>query len=51
MVVSMPLMSSMAASGAQRMNDPVLTWSMRYLDPPLSKMMPWLYRIPPNGMR
>src|SRR5260370_40779479 len=51
MVVSMPLMSSMAASGAQRMNDPVLTWSMRYLDPLLSKMMPWLYRIPPNGMR
>ncbi len=51
MVVSMPLMSSIAASGAQRMNDPVLTWSMRYLDPLLSKMMPWLYRIPPNGMR
>jgi len=51
MVVSMPLMSSMAADGAERMNDPVLSWSMRYLDPLLSKLMPWLYRVPPNAMR
>lgn len=48
MVVSMPLMSGGNAEGVQ---DPFLKWTMRVLDPPLRKMLPWLYSMDDDVLR
>ena len=50
-VFSMPLMSTVAKGGGQRVHDPVLSWSMRVLDPVLSGLAPWLYRLPAASIR
>lgn len=51
MTVSMPVMSMSSAGGLQRMKDPLMSWSMRVLDPELHKMAPWLYSIGDNAIR
>jgi Cu+-exporting ATPase len=42
MIVSMPLMSG---SHSGHTGDPLITWTMRVLDPPLRAAAPWLYAI------
>lgn len=51
MIVSMPLMSMSGTGGLQRMKDPLMSWSMRVLDPALQKLAPWLYSIGDNAIR
>ncbi len=46
MVVSMPLMAAHAHLGLGAPADPLMRWSMRVLDPPLSRALPWLYALP-----
>jgi Cu+-exporting ATPase len=48
MVVSMPLMSHLAAGGHEHggMSDPFMRWSMTALDPIFRRAMPWLYAVP-----
>jgi Cu+-exporting ATPase len=54
MVVSMPLMHQFAAIGSSHdghpgaVLDPFTRWSMRVLDPPLARALPWLYEVPPS---
>jgi Cu+-exporting ATPase len=54
MVVSMPLMHQLAAIGSSHdghpgaVLDPFTRWSMRVLDPPLARALPWLYEVPPS---
>ncbi len=45
MVMSMPVMSAGLAAGHAH-GDPVLSWAMRVLDPPLRSALPWLYAVP-----
>jgi Cu+-exporting ATPase len=45
MVASMPLMSANAHHGLGSA-DPVMRWTMQWLDPLLRRGMPWLYSIP-----
>jgi P-type Cu+ transporter len=49
MVLSMPLMSS--AGGMERMNDPLMNWNMRVIDPVLRGALPWMYRMNDNAIR
>ena len=51
MLFSMPLMSITGTSGMARMNDPLMNWSMRIVDPALRKAMPWIYLIPGGIIR
>jgi Cu+-exporting ATPase len=51
MLFSMPLMSMNGASGMARMNDPLMRWSMRVIDPALQRAMPWMYVIPGDALR
>ncbi|MEP6496074.1 MAG: heavy metal translocating P-type ATPase [bacterium] len=50
MVVSMPLMAANAHLGLGPMSDPFMRWTMRVLDPPLARALPWLYAIPSRAM-
>src|SRR5260370_40394886 len=43
MVLSMPLMS-LSRTGMERLKDPLMSWSMRVLDPVLRRALPWMYR-------
>ena len=45
MVVSMPLMAANAHHGLGTA-DPVMRWTMQWLDPMLRSVFPWLYAIP-----
>ena len=45
MAVSMPLMSANAHHGLGSA-DPVMRWTMQWLDPLLRRAMPWLYSVP-----
>lgn len=45
MIVSMPLMVANAHHGAGTA-DPVMRWTMTWLDPMLRRAMPWLYAVP-----
>ena len=45
MIVSMPLMSANAHHGLQS-GDPVMRWTMQWLDPALRSVVPWLYIVP-----
>jgi Cu+-exporting ATPase len=45
MIVSMPLMVANAHHGAGTA-DPVMRWTMTWLDPLLRRAMPWLYAVP-----
>jgi Cu+-exporting ATPase len=51
MLLSMPLMSSGSVSGMERMNDPLMNWNMRVLDPELRKALPWMYQMNENAIR
>ncbi len=50
MVASMPLMATHAHLGLGAPADPFMRWSMRVLDPTLSRALPWLYAIPPRAI-
>ncbi len=45
MITSMPLMAANAHHGLNS-EDPVMRWTMQWLDPLLQRAMPWLYTIP-----
>ena len=47
MALSMPVMSANAAAGHGH-GDPVLSWVMRVLDPPLRRAIPWAYAVSPT---
>ena len=52
MIASMPLMSgghpsTSLGAGAAHTGDPFIAWAMRVLDPPIRRMLPWLYAIDP----
>jgi Cu+-exporting ATPase len=51
MVLSMPLMSMSHSGGVERMKDPLMSWSMRVLDPVLRKTLPWMYRASGDAIR
>jgi P-type Cu+ transporter len=50
MVASMPLMAAHAHLGLGAPTDPFMRWSMRVLDLPLSRALPWLYEVPPRAL-
>jgi Cu+-exporting ATPase len=48
MIVSMPLMSHLAAGGTEHggVSDPLMRWAMAALDPAFRRALPWLYAVP-----
>jgi P-type Cu+ transporter len=50
MLFSMPLMK-MSGAGMQRMQDPLMSWSMRALDPILRTTFPWIYEVNDSAIR
>jgi P-type Cu+ transporter len=51
MVLSMPLMSAGEAGGMERVNDPLMSWNMRVLDPALRRVLPWMYELNADVIR
>ena len=51
MLLSMPLMSMHGPAGMTHMNDPLMSWSVRVLDPALRRVMPWMYIISTDALR
>ena len=51
MILSMPLMSMTSAGSMERMKDPLMSWSMRTLDPVLRRAFPWMYAISSDAIR
>lgn len=51
MLLSMPLMTMSSTSGMAHMKDPLMSWSMRVIDPSLRRALPWMYLIPDNAIR
>jgi P-type Cu+ transporter len=51
MLLSMPLMSASEAGGMERVNDPLMSWNMRVLDPALRRVLPWMYELNANVIR
>jgi Cu+-exporting ATPase len=51
MIFSMPLMSLSRARGMEHMKDPLMSWSMRVLDPVLRKTLPWMYWMSADAIR
>ncbi len=51
MLLSMPLMSGSGTGGMERMQDPLMSWTMRVLDPALRKILPWIYRMSDDAIR
>ncbi len=51
MILSMPLMSMTSVGGMERMKDPLMSWSMRVLDPALRLALPWMYSISGDAIR
>jgi len=52
MIASMPLMGvsghpSPSLGTASHASDPFIAWAMRVLDPPIRRLLPWLYAIDP----
>jgi Cu+-exporting ATPase len=51
MIASMPLMGgsghSSLGAGAGHASDPFIAWAMRVLDPPIRRLLPWLYAVDP----
>ena len=45
MIASMPLMG--AGAHGEHSSDPLIAWTMRVLDPPVRRSLPWLYAIEP----
>ena len=48
MIMSMPLMSSIAAHGHGAVGDPFMRWAMGSLDPMLRSALPWIYALSPT---
>jgi Cu+-exporting ATPase len=52
MILSMPLMSMTSVGGGmERMKDPLMSWSMRILNPALRQALPWMYSISGDAIR
>jgi Cu+-exporting ATPase len=51
MVLSMPLMSASGAGGMERIRDPLMSWTVRVLDPVLRRVLPWIYQLSDNAIR
>jgi Cu+-exporting ATPase len=51
MLLSMPLMTINSAAGMERMQDPLMNWNMRVLDPLLRSALPWMYEINADAIR
>jgi P-type Cu+ transporter len=51
MLLSMPLMTINSAAGMERMQDPLMSWNMRVLDPLLRNALPWMYEINAGAIR
>ena len=51
MLLSMPLMSMNRAGAIGQMQDPLMRWNMRVLDPLLRNTMPWIYRLRGDEIR
>lgn len=51
MLLSMPLMSAGNERGMERMKDPLMSWSLRVIDPLLRRLLPWMYEIDANAVR
>jgi Cu+-exporting ATPase len=51
MILSMPLMSMTSVGGMERIKDPLMSWSMRVLDPALRRALPWMYAISGDAIR
>lgn len=56
MIASMPLMSMANAvgierMGLERMKDPLMSWSMRVLDPALHALAPWIFSMNESAIR
>jgi P-type Cu+ transporter len=49
MIVSMPLMAGSASHGDHD-SDPVLRWTMTVVEPPVRRVLPWLYAIDPRAL-
>jgi P-type Cu+ transporter len=50
MVISMPLMGGMTPHEAHGGGDPLLTWMMTVVDPPLRAAIPWFYSVDPRAL-
>jgi Cu+-exporting ATPase len=51
MILSMPLAMTDSTSGVERMKDPLMSWSMRVIDPLLRGALPWMYEISADAIR
>ena len=51
MLLSMPLMSITSAVGVAHMKDPLMSWAMRVIDPPLRQTLPWMYLLSADAIR
>jgi Cu+-exporting ATPase len=51
MLLSMPLMTIDGVGGMERMKDPLMSWSMRIVDPLLRSALPWMYRMDADVIR
>jgi len=51
MLLSMPLMSMNRTDVVGRIQDPLMLWNMRVLDPMLRYAMPWIYRLGQGDIR
>ena len=51
MLFSMPLMSRESGGGMERVQDPLMSWSLRVVDPVLRKVLPWMYRLSDDVIR
>jgi len=51
MILSMPLMGMTGSVGMAHMKDPLMIWSMRVLDPPLRRALPWMYLLSDDAIR
>jgi Cu+-exporting ATPase len=48
MIASMPLMGGAAGEHPEHSSDPLIAWTMRVLDPPVRRALPWIYEIDPR---
>jgi len=51
MILSMPLMGMTGSVGMAHMKDPLMSWSMRVIDPPLRRALPWMYLLSDDAIR
>jgi P-type Cu+ transporter len=51
MILSMSLISMTSVGGIERMKDPLMSWSMRVLEPALRRALPWMYALSSDVIR